>query len=79
MTRPWDVRRALIDGCVQCWKRATSDRHACTDPRVMRVQWQAQKHFGNMFVLGHELFGLIRSDFVRRGRGGLATRDLLGP
>ena len=50
-TRPWDVRRAPTDGCVQCGKRAPSDRRARADPRAMRVQWQVQGHFGNTFVL----------------------------
>ena len=36
-TRPWDVRRALVVGCVQRGRSATSDRRVRTDPRVTRA------------------------------------------
>ena len=36
--RPWDVRRALVDGCVPRGRRATSDRRVRTDPRVTRAE-----------------------------------------
>ena len=57
-TRPWDVRRALVDGCVQCGRRATSDRRVRTDPRVTRAD--------GTFLL---LRGLRREASERHRRG----------
>ena len=55
-----------MDACSVRGVRHRIDAHV--DPRVMRVQWQAQRHFGNRFVRDSSCW-FNTADFVCRGFG----------